>query len=248
MDIAVCDDNNIFNDILYGMLLNVEHEVEENFNIDVYTSGEKLIERIRQKGGYDIIFLDIQFPETSGIEIGRLIREKDRNLLTHIVFVSSETSYAMQLFDLKPDNFLVKPLTQEKVSAVCKGIIEQLDNGKRIYSYVSGRTRYYVPFNDILYFENSKRKIIIHTVNETREFYSNLDEVMQHINSNRFIQIHKSYVVNYENISNISGTDVVMNNGDMLPLSRARRDEVLKILMRLEGEAYGGVKKEPTDC
>lgn len=59
---------------------------------------------------FDIVFLDIELPKISGIDIGKKIRDEMHDETTKIVYISGKDSYAMGLFDVRPLNFLIKPI------------------------------------------------------------------------------------------------------------------------------------------
>ena len=61
-----------------------------------------------------MLFLDIELITTDGIQVGKFIREELKNLETTIIYISSKSSYAMQLFQVQPLGFLIKPLEVEK--------------------------------------------------------------------------------------------------------------------------------------
>ena len=71
-----------------------------------------------EKEQYDIIFLDIMLPQMDGVELGSYIRNVKNDNYTQIVYISSETSYAMELFEVRPLNFLIKPLDEKKIQKV----------------------------------------------------------------------------------------------------------------------------------
>ena len=60
-----------------------------------------------------MIFLDIEFPGMNGIELGKLLRMKMKNYDTQIIFISAVKDYAMDLFPVRPIDFLIKPITEE---------------------------------------------------------------------------------------------------------------------------------------
>ncbi|MEL7568552.1 MAG: response regulator [Dehalobacterium sp.] len=78
--------------------------------IEVFFSGEKLYQFICEGACFDIVFLDIELPKISGIDIGKKIRDEMHDETTKIVYISGKDSYAMGLFDVRPLNFLIKPI------------------------------------------------------------------------------------------------------------------------------------------
>ncbi|MCR1841073.1 response regulator [Murimonas intestini] len=66
-----------------------------------------------QGGHYNIIFLDINLPGVGGVEIGEIIRQKMEDEMTHIVYISQQAGYAMELFKVRPLDFLIKSVNRE---------------------------------------------------------------------------------------------------------------------------------------
>lgn len=62
-----------------------------------------------------MIFLDIMMPVKSGVEVGKIIRNDLKDNITQIVFISSENKYAMDLFEIRPMNFLIKPFDENDI-------------------------------------------------------------------------------------------------------------------------------------
>ena len=83
-----------------------------------------------ERKDFDIVFLDIELPKVSGIGVGRYIREVLKNEIVQIAYISAKEGYAMELFEFRPINFLVKPLEKEKVAKVIEKyfIITEQDN------------------------------------------------------------------------------------------------------------------------
>ncbi len=111
--IAICDDIN-------EMCVCIENKVEGilknksiGYEIDIFNSGEELC-RMLDEIRYDLIFLDIEFPKMNGIETGRYIREVKKDNITQIAYVSAKREYAMELFQVRPIDFIVKPLKADQ--------------------------------------------------------------------------------------------------------------------------------------
>ena len=107
--IGICDDEELITKRLMRILYSLEKNQSENYDIEVYTDSVKLSEKLSAGKRYDLIFLDIMMPVKSGVEVGKIIRNDLKDNITQIVFISSENKYAMDLFEIRPMNFLIKP-------------------------------------------------------------------------------------------------------------------------------------------
>ena len=117
--IGICDDDEGLCGELEKMLYDYGKEHRIQMNIDIWYQGESLCRFLREnKKILDVLFLDIELLTTNGIEVGRFIREEQENMETAIVYISANSSYAMDLFRVQPKDFLIKPLDKIKVGNV----------------------------------------------------------------------------------------------------------------------------------
>ena len=121
--IGICDDDEGLCGELEKMLYDYGKEHKIQMNIDIWYQGESLCRFLREnKKILDVLFLDIELLTTNGIEVGRFIREEQENMETAIVYISANSSYAMDLFRVQPTDFLIKPLDKIKVGNVMNRI------------------------------------------------------------------------------------------------------------------------------
>jgi DNA-binding LytR/AlgR family response regulator len=180
---------------------------------------------------YDLIFLDIEFAkdEINGVEIGRLIREAYQNNNVSIVYISREKDYAFQLFEIRPLNFLIKPLEHDVLEKTVKTYLQIAGLWSSDFAYIVGRDTRKVKVKDITHIESSDRKLILHFVDgKADEFYGSLKEVYhEQLKKFDFLFIHASYVVNFNYISAIRYNQLSLRgNTTPLPISQNRRNEI----------------------
>ena len=189
--IGICDDDEGLCGELEKMLYDYGKENKLQMNIDIWYQGESLCRFLREnKKILDVLFLDIELLTTNGIEVGRFIREEQENMETAIVYISANSSYAMDLFRVQPTDFLIKPL-----------------------------------YKDILYFSSQNKKVHLVLKDGQKEFNGKLKEIAKKIPGN-FIQIHQSYLINFDYIEECSYESVKMKNGDTIPISQPYRKSV----------------------
>jgi len=228
--IAICDDEievgaeveRIVTDVLRG--LKVTHD------IDVYFSGKELQRKIKEGVYYDLIFLDIMFAkeEINGVDVGKFIREICQNNLTSIVYMSWSSRYSMQLFEVRPLNFLIKPLNRKDVYRVFQTYLKLHKIWAKEFSYKKKVETFKVQASDIVYLESFDRKCILQMVKGKRdEFYGSLKKIYkEQLEGMDFLFIHASYVVNYDYIASLSSTEVLLTDGSTLQISQSKRREV----------------------
>lgn len=234
--IAICDDELMICTQLENILQNILNKKDIFYTIEVFTSSEYLCKQL-YTDNYDLIFLDIQIPKINGIEVGKYIREEHHNMRTQIAYISSKMDYAMQLFDSQPINFLIKPLDERKVLRVIDQYMKIAKQDSEIFEYKKRTDYYKIPLSEILYFENEKRKVIIHRNDGNDEFYDSMEKVYEKVKKHKFLYIHKSFIVNYNFIKKISYDQIQLMDDNILPISQSRRSAIKSMYMKIrQGE------------
>ena len=229
--IAICDDEKKIGAELESTLLNIFGKLNIKSEIDVYFTGEELCEKMENGMSYDLIFLDIEFAKNAinGVDVGRYIREAHGNNTVSIVYISWERKYAMELFESRPFDFLIKPLDELKIEAVIKRYLNITGLLSQNFTYKIGHNIHKVQVKDIIYLQSDNRKITMHLSDGRKEeFYGTLKEVYQNqLYQFDFLPIHASYVVNYDYIAVAKYNEMILIGGKTtLPISKSRRAEI----------------------
>ena len=229
--IAICDDNVVICSEIEKVLLNLMNEKDIELNIAKFYRGEDLESELLNDVKFDLLILDIELDLLNGIEVGKRVREKMNNNTMQIVYISAKESYAMELFDIRPLNFLVKPLNDKKLTEVAIKAMELSGVKIDFFEFNIGKLKHRYNINDILYFESNGRKIKIVLKNETKEFYGKLKIISNELNGKGFYLIHNAYLVNYDKVIEQRNEEVKLINGEELPISRNNRKKMKEILL-----------------
>lgn len=227
MKIAICDNDKYFCDELYKILNLYNQEYKIFVKIDIFTQSKKLINELTIAERFDLVFLDIEIDELTGIDIGTHIRENLDDYITKIIYSSSKNQYDRQLFATQPFGFLEKPINKENVFKLLETFKKTIITGKSSFVFSKSGQRVVLSVKNIIYFEIFNREITIHATDRKDDFYGKLSDVSNDLDENTFIQIHRSYIVNYEHIKSIRQNEVVMSNGDILSVSRRKYKELM---------------------
>lgn len=233
--IAVCDDIKVTCDELKEIILSkAKGALYENISVDIFYSGDALIYDIGEGNLYDLIFLDIELGgKINGVEIGHIIRDEMDDYITQIVYISSKNNYDRQLFDVQPLHFLQKPIDVSKLLNDIRLAIKILGKGNKIFEFKNLRNTVKVPYKDILYFESKGREISLVSCKMQYTFYDNIQELSK-VLPDFFIYPHRSYLVNYGLIACFKFEELIMSNGDIIPISRNKRKEIRNLQMIFE--------------
>lgn len=232
LKIAICDDDIFIRKELELIIQNYCEYLQYEYDVSSFCDAETLLKTISTFGNYDIIFLDIRLERMNGIEAGEIIRNVNHDERTKIIFISAIKDYVFDAFAARPLNYILKPLNKEKVERVIKKTIELIEEERGVFIYKSGHYKLSLYLSDIIYFESVLRKIQIITSTECKEFYGKISDLLEK-NLYNFIQIHRSYLINADQVYKYTYTSVKMKNGHELSISQNRRSEVMESLTRL---------------
>lgn len=226
----MCDDDKEINEKLEQYIKRTDKAHNDNIIVDIYTDSSELYYALEEeRKSYDLIILDIIMPKKSGVQIGKLIRNKLNDQFTSIAFISSNTKFAMELFRLQPLDFIIKPIQYKRVRKVIDLAYDRAMINRHKFTFEIQGVEYRIPMSKILFIESNARKLVIHTVDNNYNFYGRLDSIYEELKSYGFIHIHKSYLVNIAHISKIEYEKVQLDTGKILPISKNRRGMVREL-------------------
>lgn len=227
--IGICDDEINVCSSMERMITSFFKDRSEKNEIEVWSNSESMYADL-EKFTPDILFLDIELPSDNGVEAGKYIREILKNDNIVIVYISHRTSYAMELFQVHPYDFLVKPIDKDLLYATITKILKLDEVQHKEFNFVFNKMHQSVQFGDILYFSSKNKTIIIHKRDgEELTFYGKLSDVLTKLPF-QFASISKSFVVNIKYIMNWKSDSVTLENGIELPISQSHRSEFRKIM------------------
>ena len=233
--IAICDDNNKICSEVEQMILEYEKAKRYELDIEVFYTGESLIEFIKNKHPFDLIFLDIELGTLTGVDVGKTIRNVFRDHISKIVFVSGADGYEMDLFCLQPLNFLRKPIMKNNIVQCINLAIEIFDVNNIHFEYRINHQIKKVAFKDIIYFESRLKKIKIVTIGSVDEFYGSLEKIKTYL-PKMFILSHRSFIINFSNIICIQKDALIMTNGESVPISQRNLKNIRTLQIEFEKE------------
>lgn len=221
MKIAILDDEKFFLDKFYGFLK--DHQCFKTAEVSLYLSGKKLLADY-EKEHFDIVFLDVEMPEISGIEIAGKIREQSDK--TIIAFISSYPQYALDAFDCEASSYILKGEEvrfNEKLQKVYKKYLRQ--NKYILLETGTGATK--VPLKEIRYIEYSRKYCIYHTESGKFMVRRSLATALSEISDFGFYQVYRCYIVNLNKIKEIQKDRVILFDDTKLQISRGSYTDVV---------------------
>ena len=172
----------------------------------------------------DLIFLDIQMPELTGINFMKIVGEKKKYILT-----TAYSEYALEGYEHNVIDYLLKPVSFERFNKSALKAQERFSYSGRGESYFfvkSSGQQHRINFSDILYIESIKDYVNIRTSHEEYIVLDTLKSLENQL-SDRFVRVHKSFIVNLDKTKNISIKKIVLVSGQEIPIGESYRSNLL---------------------
>lgn len=192
---------------------------------DVYFSAEELLRHRRLYGDvYHLYIFGIELVGLNGLELAKELRKDNEKAL--FVFLTNHSEYVMDVFDVITFDYILKPITEEKLESVLLKAMRYLGMVKQDFVFRFRKDHFRINCEDILYFEKNGRQAIIHTMNENYKTNMTTKELWEQLDEKGFSHIHMSYIVNLRHIKAIEGDEVVLDNGERLIIARSHKQEL----------------------
>jgi len=192
-------------------------------NIDLvaaYSDPYMALTEIETFKDIDLILMDIDMPNISGIELSKSIRAKTRKL----IFTTGHTKYGYEAFKADADDYLLKPYTLgEFLIAINKALIKPTDYISNNISTFLVKNKDYgnrivaIKYCDVIAVESQLNYVSIYTLNAKVTAYMSLGEMFKVLSqATGFLQFHRSFIISYNFIDYIDGNTIKMKNGLLL--------------------------------
>jgi len=220
--IAICDDSKQERQILAALFKRYQELHATPLQIHIFQNGFSLLDAIDQGKRFDITILDILMPGENGIEIARNIRASGAD--TEIIFLTSSPEYAVDSYEVKAQNYLLKPVTEEKFFASIDSILAELDEKDTASFIIYTTEKQYsrIRVSSLVYGEVTHRTITLHLADQTMisavMTFTEFQDILKAYPG--FIYPHRSYAVNMNYIQYVTKSDIILTDGQKIPLSR----------------------------
>jgi len=236
MQVAICDDNKLFLEGFEKQLQRIPF-ISTIFSFSDYNTFLFSIDEGRQ---YDAILLDIEWEqEHTGMDIAEELYKLCPQ--AKIIFVTGHGDRFSQRIFLHKANlsgFLTKPVDPELLHANLKKVADAIPYQEQPVLLLRQRgAPVSIPLREIFFIESQGHTIEVHTAGETVTAYERLDTILQTLPVG-FCQCHKSYIVNMGQIRRFESTDILLKNGEAVPVSRARYAQMKETYFNYMGQSF----------
>ena len=205
-----------------------EEHPESEFVVERFESAQELLCMIREKNYIpDLIFMDIYMPDKEsnsyplGIEAAKELR--DMNYKGKLVFLASSKEYALEAFDVGASQYIVKPISEEKMFSVLNSLLKDIEEEQKKYTLlrIDGRL-VKVALNDIVYCEaQGKTQCLYFSDNTQCILRMTMTEISKQLSPyQEFVRIGSAFIVNLGYIGSLSAKEMCLDNGMKIYLPR----------------------------
>ncbi|MBQ3665291.1 MAG: response regulator transcription factor [Lachnospiraceae bacterium] len=233
--IALCDDEEYFIDNLEKLINQYAKQYKVKIKVMKYIRVNELVRDISENNmKFDMLFLDVEMPECSGVEGAKIIRKYDEDIV--IVFVTNYDFYALDAFEVEAIGYVVKPVTYEEIKKqIEKGKVfaEYMHNkeeaNKKYLSIWYDREETIIEQDIIVFIEKRRNQCVVHLNNGSEKIsYATLRDVYVKLNHQKFVFTHQGYIVNLDFIIEVNSKEVFLEKDYVIPLSRKYAKSVKK--------------------
>lgn len=206
MRILICDDDDLIIEQIKKYLKNYfEYNHLKCPETVCYSDGESLL---ADKGDKDILFLDIEMPGMNGIYIGKELKKENENII--IFIVTSYSEYLDEAMRFRVFRYLSKPLDKQRFFRNMKDAIDLYNTMTVKIPIETKQSVHTLPASSIIAVEAMQRKVIVHTTQRDFESIHNMQYWGNLLPKNCFFQTHRSFIINFEHVTDFDHTLVHM--------------------------------------
>jgi len=193
MKILIVDDE----ELARARLLRILNTLEYN-DITQASNANEAIEAVKNDT-YDLVFLDINMPQTSGLELGYELKYMDESIA--IIFQTAYEEHALKAFDIGAVGYLVKPYSLEQVKQSLERVqlVEEEKQEFRILSK-TGESYLLLKPEDIYYIKADLSEVMIRSAKGFSYYAQKISDLEKRLQGHKFVRVHRSYLVNIDEI------------------------------------------------
>lgn len=220
--VAICDDDARTREHIYGLVTLWASERNTDVLINIYENAEQYLfsdNSVRS----DILLLDIEMGQINGVELAHRVRSHDNNV--QIVFITGYSDYIAEGYEVAALHYLMKPVNVSKLFSVLDRAVMNMDKKSAavMFETEDGPVRVYS--DDVIYIEAFAHRSEL--ISKSGAF--RLNESISHIEArlgDELVRCHRSFIVNLRWVSQFTKTDIILDNGHTIPLSRRLANDV----------------------
>lgn len=225
MKIFICDDEQ---EMLEKITAQV-HKACLAAQTSHFLSGEALLQ-VMENEEPDVVLLDIDMPGISGLEVADCMNQHEKKCL--LVFVTAHDELVYDSLKFHPFAFVRKNYMEKELPEVLIDCEKELASKEKRFHFRSEGGDYFVSLSDIYYFEAEGNYLSVHLDKENHRIRSTMTMVESSLQGDGFLRIHKGFLVNQEHIKTVMSEEILMENGEKLPVGKAYAKDAKNLILK----------------
>ena len=229
--IAICDDESRILNNIYTKVRTCFEEQEIQAEYFCTEDSKTMMEYLRTKP-VDVLFLDIDMPYFSGMDIAAYLNEN--KLQTILVFVTSQEALVYKTFAYRPFGFIRKTYMDEELNELTERIKKELNDRKQDLVISKGQEVIRILIQDIFYIEAEGNYLNVYTKNDTIRIRETMTNMENELGRKGFIRCHKGYLINAEYVGKLRSSEIDLQCDGIsqsVPVGRSYEKEVRRKIM-----------------
>lgn len=236
--LTICDDENTQLSLLKSYVAEWAGERRHETDITLCRNADEYLFHREEKQEMDILLLDIDMPGMDELSLARRLRRQGE--IVQIIFVTGLSDYALEGYEVEAVSYILKPVKKERLFACLDRAWERRgrEEPALLLETPGGMAR--ARLKDVCYLESAAHDTQVHSIlwAEPLRCRTGIRQMEERLEGAGlpFFRIHRSYLVNLAYVSRIARKEVVMDNGEALPVAKNRWEALNRAYM----EYYGG--------
>ena len=227
--IAICDDRQEDREYVRQLTARWAQQRGNQVEMTEFCSAEQFLFSCPQPD-VDLLLWDIEMGEMDGVSLAKQVRRT--NELMQIVFITGYSDYITEGYEVAALHYLMKPVKEEKLFAVLDRAVERLHKNTKVLTLETAEEMVRVPLYQVSALEVQRNYVTVHA----RQDYTvkkSLSELMEQLDE-RFFRVGRSAVVNLNDISRVTRSDIYLTDGRSIPLPRGAYDKLNRAIIHMK--------------
>ena len=226
---AICDDRQEDREYVRQLTARWAQQRGNQVEMTEFCSAEQFLFSCPQPD-FDLLLLDIEMGEMDGVSLAKQVRRT--NELMQIVFITGYSDYITEGYEVAALHYLMKPVKEEKLFVVLDRAVERLHKNTKVLTLETSEEMVRVPLYQVSALEVQRNYVTVHA----RQDYTvkkSLSELMEQLDE-RFFRVGRSAVVNLNDISRVTRSDIYLTDGRSIPLPRGAYDKLNRAIIHMK--------------
>lgn len=222
MRIVICEDNQAHADVLEDLVLGWARRHHVQVALARYQGAEEFLFHWTPENSFDLAFLDIDMGGTmNGMELARRIRRQDQAML--IIFTTGLRDYVLRGYEVQAFRYLLKPIRERECWQALDNACKSVENRKSdAFIIVQDAQIIRIFQKEIMYFEMDNHHVNVKSTRGDFRYKARISDLEKQLSEPAFCRCHRSCIVHMLHVSTINREQVQLDNGKVLPVSRAK--------------------------